>query len=325
MRNVEISVIVPVYKVENYLVKCIDSILCQTFNLFELILVDDGSPDNCGVICEQYTQQDERVRVIHQTNSGVTIARKRGVEIAIGKFICFVDADDILPKLSLQTLYDFAIHNRLDVAMGAYMMITEDGNFIKELHYPEGVYSGIEFLEKLLETLPGPPWGALYSRKLFLPDVLDVPPVIKIGEDMIMKSRLILYANKVGVTPIVIYYYLQRPTSVIHTLKRTLETEKLFNKLLFYPPLRLALGEKCERLELISRYRSLRACLTDKFDPTDPWLLEMQEVTYRLHFPWKRCFLLFLCTNSFARYVILFAHRYHLKNRLLACFGIRNV
>ena len=87
----QISVIVPVYKAEKYLPSCIDSILAQTFTDFELILVDDGSPDNCGAICDEYAQKDKRVKVIHKENGGVTAARADGVKISTGEFITFVD------------------------------------------------------------------------------------------------------------------------------------------------------------------------------------------------------------------------------------------
>ena len=99
MSNVpEISIIVPVYKVEEYLSQCIDSILVQTFTNFELLLVDDGSPDRCGEMCEEYAQKDERIRVFHQENAGVSTARNKGLAEAYGKYIVFVDSDDyILP------------------------------------------------------------------------------------------------------------------------------------------------------------------------------------------------------------------------------------
>ena len=92
--NPKISIIVPVYKVEKYLHKCIDSILAQTFKDFELILVDDGSPDNCGKICDEYAKRDNRIVVVHKENGGQASARNRGINIARGDYIGFVDSDD---------------------------------------------------------------------------------------------------------------------------------------------------------------------------------------------------------------------------------------
>ena len=101
----EISVIVPVYKVEEYLPACVQSILCQTFSDFELILVDDGSPDGCGVMCDEFAETDNRIRVIHQKNKGLSGARNSGMEIAEGAYITFVDSDDIVAEFFLEELY----------------------------------------------------------------------------------------------------------------------------------------------------------------------------------------------------------------------------
>ena len=94
----EISIIVPVYKVEKYLKKCVDSILAQTFSDFELILVDDGSPDNSGRICDDYAKKDARVRVVHKQNGGLSSARNAGIEVAKGKYLGFVDSDDYIAE-----------------------------------------------------------------------------------------------------------------------------------------------------------------------------------------------------------------------------------
>lgn len=96
-----ISVIVPIYNVEPYLHRCVDSVLEQTFADFELILVDDGSPDNCGAICDEYATKDGRVRVIHKENGGLSSARNAGIEAAAGEFILFVDADDVIHQQSV--------------------------------------------------------------------------------------------------------------------------------------------------------------------------------------------------------------------------------
>ena len=100
-----VSVIVPAYNVEDYLPRCLDSLLAQTFRDFELILVDDGSSDTTGIICDRYGETDARVRVLHQTNAGVSAARNRALEIASGAFITFVDADDTTDPTYLERLY----------------------------------------------------------------------------------------------------------------------------------------------------------------------------------------------------------------------------
>lgn len=112
-----VSVIVPVYNVEKYLHRCVDSILAQTFTDFELILVDDGSPDNCGAICDEYAQRDSRVRVIHQQNQGQAAARNRAVAEANGEWIHFVDSDDVIHPQMLEILYCAAVENHVNISM----------------------------------------------------------------------------------------------------------------------------------------------------------------------------------------------------------------
>lgn len=107
----KVSIIVPVYKVEKYLSRCIDSILKQTFTDFELILVDDGSPDSCGVICDEYAKRDSRIRVIHQRNGGLSAARNSGLKIAIGKYVMFCDSDDYVEQQWCQIMYETICRN----------------------------------------------------------------------------------------------------------------------------------------------------------------------------------------------------------------------
>lgn len=317
--SVKVSVIVPVYKVEDYLIPCIDSILNQSFSDFELLLVDDGSPDRCGVICDEYCRRDSRVLVIHQENSGVTAARRRGVESARGEFICFVDADDTLPKESILTLYDFAEKNKLDIAMGAYMEVDEHGNYGREVHYHEGIYSGEVFLRELLEGASGVPWGTLYRKTLFDHTVLDLSPAIKRSEDFIMKTRLALRASRVGSVAAIVYYYLQRATSAVHTFKSSFLYEKMYNEILFSAIKERGLYKELEPICVNYMLACLRRALTDRFDPRDPWLMELREATWRLRFPRKRRLFLCLFTNRVARVIILCMHRYHLKDRLQTC------
>ena len=113
--NPVISIIVPVYKVEKQLNKCIESILNQTFKDYELILVDDGSPDNCGHICDEYEKKDSRIKVIHKKNGGLSDARNAGLDIALGKYIGFVDSDDIIHPQMYEKLYNCINKSNLDI------------------------------------------------------------------------------------------------------------------------------------------------------------------------------------------------------------------
>ena len=112
-----ISIIVPIYNVEDYLCKCVDSILTQTYKNIEVILVNDGSIDNCGKICDEYALKDNRVKVIHKKNGGIADARNAGLEICCGDYIGFVDSDDWIAEDMYEVLHDFASSNSLDVAI----------------------------------------------------------------------------------------------------------------------------------------------------------------------------------------------------------------
>lgn len=133
----EISVIVPVYKVEEYLPQCIDSILAQTFTDFELLLVDDGSPDRCGEICEEYAGKDMRIRVFHQQNSGVSAARNIGLQHAKGTYIVFVDSDDWVSTDYLLHLYKSLPDTGIGLVMGGALKYSIDGKLIGKIALPE--------------------------------------------------------------------------------------------------------------------------------------------------------------------------------------------
>lgn len=128
----ELSIIVPIYKVEKYLPKCIESILNQSFIDFELILVDDGSPDYCGLICDEYAGKDSRVKVIHQNNQGVSAARNAALDVAAGRYLGFVDADDWIEKDMYQTMLQTAFASRADVVICGIQYFTENGILIRE-------------------------------------------------------------------------------------------------------------------------------------------------------------------------------------------------
>lgn len=143
----ELSIIVPVYKVEKYLPRCIDSILAQTFGDFELILIDDGSPDGCGHICDEYARKDKRIVVIHQKNMGVSAARNAGLDIARGRYIGFVDSDDWIEPQMYEVMMDAIRENGADMAVCGVRYADEDGKFTRADRLSEGVYSRDGLLE----------------------------------------------------------------------------------------------------------------------------------------------------------------------------------
>lgn len=165
----EISIIVPVYKVEVYLKDCIESLLVQTFRDIEIILVDDGSPDSCGNICDEYAKKDSRIRVVHQENAGLSCARNKGVDVARGRFLCFVDSDDMVTPQYCQRLYDLLKDTSYDFSVcGAYRF--EDGRVPKMNQVEKSAYvlKNIEFFQAQLQrNTEFGVWNKLYRRELF--------------------------------------------------------------------------------------------------------------------------------------------------------------
>lgn len=177
-----ISIIIPVYKAEKYLEKCIKCVVNQTYRNLEIILVDDGSPDKSGAICDQFAKTDSRVRVIHKENGGAATARNAGLDIMSGTYVAFVDADDYMEACYIETLYHLLTDGEAQVAICGFKTIDENGNpvFIDKLHEENPVedaetlqvvnkYTGNDII---LQDLQGhwehvAPWGKLYQADLF--------------------------------------------------------------------------------------------------------------------------------------------------------------
>lgn len=149
----ELSIIVPVYKVEKYLPKCIDSILAQTFRDFELILIDDGSPDNCGLICDTYAAQYPRIKVIHQDNQGVSAARNAALDIATGTYLGFVDGDDWIAPEMYETMIAASKQWQADIVACGSNHYDEHGTYLRSILTDEGLYDK----EQMLTMLYGKP------------------------------------------------------------------------------------------------------------------------------------------------------------------------
>ena len=164
----EISVIVPVYKVERFLPACIDSLLAQTFADFELILVDDGSPDGCPVLCDAAAEKDNRVRVLHKPNGGVSTARNAGLDMARGKWIAFVDSDDSVQPDYLEKMYTAARAVGADIALCGGQCVDEEGRVIGpgEPRITDEVMDREEALRRLVTPEDQVPWNKLYRREL---------------------------------------------------------------------------------------------------------------------------------------------------------------
>lgn len=220
------SVIVPIYKVELYLEKCIQSILNQTFKDFELILVDDGSPDSCPKICDDYAKIDSRIKVIHKTNEGLVAARNSGIQVAKGEYICYVDGDDWISEKLLQTVYDKAI-NKYNPDMVVFNAVRQFKD--KQVEIPKGPEEGIYCKEKLEKDIYPymmydnrqpfctglifpVAWNKIFKREILINHYCREER-IKMGEDNAFVFECLYYSKNVFFCEDVLYYYNQLNTN----------------------------------------------------------------------------------------------------------------
>lgn len=202
-----ISIIVPVYKVEKYLDRCIISILNQTYNNFELILVDDGSPDNCGKICDEYAKKDTRIHVIHQENRGLSAARNAGIDWSLknsnSQWITFIDSDDWVDIRFLEELYNTAVQLNVDISICNYVRTEKEPEMAKKpFLYERYTVEDFYVKQRIVATVA---WGKLYKKDCF--NEIRYP-VGKLHEDefttylVLFSSRQITFVN----APLYLYF-----------------------------------------------------------------------------------------------------------------------
>ncbi len=264
----KISVVVAIYRVEKYLEKCLDGIINQTYKNLEIILVDDGSPDKCPEICDRYAKMDDRIRVLHQINQGVVIARGNGAAVATGDYISFIDGDDWLKENMYELMNQIAEKNDADVVVTGYFQGEENDLTKKRNKIDSGVYRGLD-LKKiqnrvlLYDTYYEPGiipalWNKLFRREL-LGDIFNrVDPIVRMGEDasisypVLEKARSIVvdndaytYCYRTVVNSMSDSYddkYFDRAFALINGLKHNLKTISLQNQLKYYSLFILEIG-----------------------------------------------------------------------------------
>lgn len=191
----EISIIIPVYNKEQYVRKCLENALSQDFEDFEVIVVNDGSTDTSGSICDEIAKQYSRLRVIHTENCGVTAARRRGVEEAKGRFIMFCDSDDLLLPHALRNSYEIMMENDVDEVLAPYQNQRHD-TFDSGCR---GITPALFVIKDFLASKNSfaPIWGILFRRNIILDGCLDIPRNIYMGEDILFHIRYLAKSNKV--------------------------------------------------------------------------------------------------------------------------------
>ena len=212
-----ISVIVPIYNVEKYVGECVDSIINQSYKNLEIILVDDGSTDNSGKICDCYAEKDCRIKVVHRENGGLSEARNSGLDLAKGEYLTFVDSDDVILGDCIEMLYNLLINKGADVSAGALIPFYDGEELPTEVSLsPVKVFdNGIEAVKSMLfqqKQINNSPCGKLFKASLFKNHRY---PKGLLYEDLATIPYVCLNAKKIVATTTPIYFYRQRSTSIL--------------------------------------------------------------------------------------------------------------
>jgi len=205
-QDVLISIIIPVYKAEKYIVQCIESILVQTYKNFELILIDDGSPDRSGIICDEYAEKDTRIRVLHQKNAGPSCCRNRGIELAKGKYLCFVDSDDWVDVDYLASMVEEMTEN-VDLVVGGFILEGKERKILKKEHQIFTLKDKDNFHDLVVKRLLFGPCQKMYSLSIVKKYHLLFPEGIHYGEDRLFNYAYLHHVNYIASIAHAAYHY----------------------------------------------------------------------------------------------------------------------
>lgn len=267
-----ISIIVPIYNVEKYIKRCIDSIIAQTYKNLEIILVDDGSPDDCGKICDAYAKKDTRIKVIHKQNGGLSDARNEGIKVANGKYIGFVDSDDWVHIAMFEQLYKGLIENHADISCCKFIRcIDKVTNIEKKFNHQIIIYNQMEYLNKFFKVNSQEcvyyAWNKLYKRELLEENQY---PIHLTAEDVIGTYKAILKCQKIAEIQSPYYYYYYNENSITGSdfSEKDFDLIKIWNQVV-----EITKKENTNYLELakLNRYRIdytllMRMALALEFD-----------------------------------------------------------
>lgn len=251
-----ISVIIPVYNVEKYLRACLDSVMNQTFDNYEVIIVNDGSTDNSGQIAEEYKNKYSNINLIHQENKGLGGARNTAIEVAKGEYILFVDSDDTIHLDTLKLLYDNITKTNADLVFFGFQIVAEDGTIIKT---EKGFEKEIPTLEQNPQLLMDWPIACnkLIRSELFLETNIRFPDRAWY-EDLRTIPKLYLHAQTIGFIEQPLYFYLKRKGSITNAIKadRLVEIVDAVDDLLDYFKKQGAYDKYKDELEFIATYHA---------------------------------------------------------------------
>lgn len=208
-----ITVVVPVYKVEEYIERCVNSIINQTYKNLEIILVDDGSPDRCGEICDNYAKKDKRIIVIHKENGGLSDARNAGIDIAKGKYITFIDSDDYITDDYVEFLYNLILKNNVKVSICSHTVLYDTGLKIEKETEEFSVLDAKTAIRRILydDGIDISAWAKLYETTLFKNIKY---PKGKLFEDSAVTCKILSECEKIAIGSKSKYFYMIRSNSI---------------------------------------------------------------------------------------------------------------
>ncbi len=309
-----VSIIIPAYNSEKTIEKCVRSILAQRFQNWELLIVDDGSQDKTGAICDALGAEDARIQVFHKENGGVVLARAYGLERASGEYVAFVDSDDTVQPDMLEKLIGTALEQEADIVSCGYRELCEDGAGADRIPVRLGRLNEKQFFELLFESgTLGFLWNKLYRRELL--DV-SVPVGMTVCEDLYLNCMLLKQPRKVFVLPDCLYNYYTNPQSVTHSIEKKIDGEGRWKYLEAYKKI----------LEAVSGVPEYRSRVLDAI----PWIIKLGMEELReaggktrasalLRKEMKAFFLPCLRTGNTLRFKLGYA-----KCLLLECINARN-
>ena len=213
----KVTIIIPVYNAQDYLTKCVESVLAQTYNNWELLLIDDGSPDKSGAICDRYAAKDSRIITFHRKNGGVSSARNEGLSKATGEWILFLDSDDWLDEKCLYYCLGIACGNKLDLLQFAFSKVYPDGRIIDYKKYQTRALNSDDYVRGGNYNLCA--CGSLFKSEIVKNNNIRFDESLKLAEDQLFIMRVISCSNSIMYIPRTLYYYYQNEESATHHQK----------------------------------------------------------------------------------------------------------
>jgi glycosyltransferase involved in cell wall biosynthesis len=268
-----ISIIVPVYNVEHYLERCLNSIIKQTYSNIEIIIINDGSKDNSLEVCQRYQQKDNRIRIISKKNEGVSVARNIGIKEASGKYIGFVDSDDWIEPEMYESMYNTIIKHNCSIAFCNYSKDSKFTNSPKLLKTNKEVLEKIDIIKDLIcnmiginDILPkyynvmGSVWRCLYKKEFIEKFNLSFRPDIQMMEDLIFNIEALIYCDRACIDHGVWYHYMQNKTSYLHSYIENMWIDQIKVHNIIESIINDAALDEYMRNRLDSRYIAMAAC-----------------------------------------------------------------